>query len=72
MTRPAQISIKDLQRHPQLNEVVQTAIQKQSNQEQLVIPLPRPMNVDKLEIGAYGFMVGVLFMGCLGILGGII
>ena len=77
MTRPAPITRADLARYPHLRDAIDQAQQgpapvPQGERAAIVIPVPRLPGLpdpDRMEHGVYGFVVGVVFMGILGIVG---
>jgi hypothetical protein len=71
MTRPAPITPADLRKYPHLAKAVQEAIppEERASAPVIQIPVPRLAVPSIPEDGVYGFIIGVVFMGIMGILG---
>ena len=79
MTRPAPITRADLARYPHLNDAINQAQQQgpapapvpQGERAAIVIPVPRLPGLpdpDRMEGWIYGFMIGIVFIGLLGVM----
>ena len=82
MTRPAPITRADLARYPHLNDAINQADQQQQGgpapapvpqyeRAAIVIPVPRLPGLpdpERMEGWIYGFMIGIVFIGFLGVM----